>query len=49
MSSSERSIVSSENPLEAWYLHDRYTIVQAALLAAGHDPAAFENVEKMAW
>jgi hypothetical protein len=36
------------NPLQHWYLCQEYTIVEAALLIAGHDPGTYEDVEQLA-
>jgi hypothetical protein len=40
---------SQENLLWFWYLCKEYTVVQAALLMAGHDPGAFGDVEQLSW
>ena len=49
MSNSQPSVNSPDGPLGAWHLHDKYTIIEAALLIAGHDPAAFKDVERLPW
>jgi hypothetical protein len=49
MTDTLENTASSKDPLELWYLCRTYSLVQAALLIAGHDPAAFENVEQLTW
>jgi hypothetical protein len=39
----------NSDPLDLWYLCKNYSIVQTALLVAGHDPASFEDVEQLTW
>ena len=49
MTASSENGGSPNDPLWGWYLCKEYTIVQAALLISGHDPAAFEDVEQLTW
>ena len=48
MTNSSTSEEPPRNPLQIWYLCEEYTIVQAALLIAGHDPGDFQDVEQLA-
>jgi hypothetical protein len=49
MTASSENGGSPNDPLWVWYLCKEYTIVEAALLISGHDPAAFEDVEHLTW
>jgi hypothetical protein len=49
MTATSGNMEADSDPLKLWYLCKNYSLVQAALLVAGHDPASFEDVEQLTW